>query len=111
MKWWSHLRADHLRTGKRRTRTASDDSAGDVHVGDLDLFRSINPFLATAYVSSQYGGASDRDALYVAGYTRDGQALRYQTLVAPCGYSQDCDHAALRAASAGKVVVGGATDG
>ena len=84
--------------------------AGSVAVAEFSYFQSINPFLTTAYVSALFGGADVRQAIYVAGYTRDGQSLRYQTLIAPCRSAQDCTGANIYAGKAGQMIVGGQTD-
>jgi len=84
--------------------------AGSVSVAEFSYFQSVNPFLTTAYVSALFGGADARQALYVAGYSRDGQALRYQTIIAPCRSAQDCFQATIAAGKAGQMVVGASTD-
>ena len=83
---------------------------GNVAVAELPVFQSVNPFMSASYVAAKFNGSDVRESSYVAGYSRDGQRLRYQTLVAPCYDSQDCDRGAISARMPGQVAVAGSTD-
>ena len=83
---------------------------GSVAVAELGQFQAINAFLSNNYVSTKFNASDVRESSYVAGYSRDGQVLRFQTIVAPCYDAEDCNRGAIGALMPGQVAVAGSTD-
>jgi len=90
------------------------DGSGDIYLlgyldaGNFSDFVSVHPFFTTSYASTKYA-TTNGDAAFAAGYSRNGQALRFQTLVSACGEARVCQRGAIAAGAAGQVAVAGET--
>ena len=89
------------------------DTAGEIYLfgnlraSEIPSFTSVNPFLSNAAVISKYGTLENADAFFVAGYSRDGQRLTFQTLVGACGEALSCGGGGISARTKGMAAIAG----
>jgi hypothetical protein len=90
------------------------DAAGDIYLlgymnaGNLSHLQPVHPFMAASYVSTKLG-TTNSDAFFAAGYSRDGQALRFQTLLGACGEAMQCGSGGIAAVGTSEIAVAGET--
>lgn len=95
------------------------DAVGDIYfmgetlASNLNSFELRSSFLPSQYASSKAAAAgSSASVMFASSISRDGQTLRYQSIVAPCNAvnGTSCDRGSLFAGKPGQVVIAGASN-